>query len=43
MAKPMKCWLLLHDWRLITNDEGQQYKQCDGCGAYRDFAPRLTG
>ena len=35
----LKCLLMLHEWRLMTNDEGQQYKICDRCGAYRDFTP----
>ena len=39
MKKPLKCLLMLHEWRLKTNDEGQQYKICDRCGAYRDFTP----
>ena len=30
---------LPYEWRLMTNDEGQQYKICDRCGAYRDFTP----
>jgi hypothetical protein len=28
MKKPLRCLLLFHDWRLRTNDEGQQYKTC---------------
>ena len=43
MSKPLRCLLQFHQWRLVTNDEGQQYKQCDRCGAYRDFAPRPGG
>jgi hypothetical protein len=39
VKKPLKCLLMLHEWRLMTNDEGQQYKTCDRCGAYRDFTP----
>jgi hypothetical protein len=39
MKKPLKCLLMFHEWRLRTNDEGQQYKICDRCGAYRDFTP----
>lgn len=39
MAKPLRCILQLHAWRLITNDEGERYKQCERCGAYRDFTP----
>ena len=39
MKKPLKCLLMLHEWSLKTNDEGQQYKICDRCGAYRDFTP----
>ena len=31
--------LFFHDWRMRTNDAGQQYKECTRCGAYRDFAP----
>ena len=40
MQKPLRCLLLFYEWRLMTNDEGQQYKTCTRCGAYRDFAPR---
>ena len=43
MPKPWRCVLQLHEWRLMTNDEGQQYKQCERCGAFRDFAPRPGG
>ena len=43
MTKPLRCLLLFHRWRLITNDEGQQYKQCELCGAYREFDPRPGG
>jgi len=43
MKKPLRCLLQFHQWRLMTNDEGQQYKQCDRCGAYRDFDPRPGG
>jgi hypothetical protein len=39
MKKPLKCLLMFHEWRLRTNDEGQQFKICDRCGAYRDFTP----
>ena len=39
MKKPLRCLLQFHEWRLITNDEGQQYKECARCGAYRDFTP----
>ena len=39
MKKPLRCLLFFHDWSLKTNDEGQQYKICDRCGAYRDFSP----
>ena len=39
MKKPLRCLLFFHDWSLRTNDEGQQYKICDRCGAYRDFSP----
>jgi hypothetical protein len=42
MKKPLRCVLQFHQWRLIFNDEGQRYKQCDRCGAYRDFDPRPT-
>jgi len=42
MTKPLRCLLQFHQWRLIVNDEGQRYKQCDRCGAYRDFDPRPT-
>ncbi|HEX5907513.1 MAG TPA: hypothetical protein VFY56_10890 [Propionibacteriaceae bacterium] len=40
MKKPLRCWLTFHDWRLMYNDEGQRYKTCARCGAYRDFEPR---
>jgi hypothetical protein len=43
MKKPLRCWLTFHDWRLMVNDEGQQYKTCTRCGAYRDFDPRPGG
>ncbi len=39
MKKPLRCLLTFHAWSLKTNDEGQQYKICDRCGAYRDFSP----
>jgi hypothetical protein len=39
MKKPLRCLLQFHEWRLMTNDEGQQYKTCARCGAYRDFTP----
>ena len=39
MKKPLRCLLFFHAWSLKTNDEGQQYKICDRCGAYRDFSP----
>ena len=39
VKKPLRCLLQFHEWRLITNDEGQQYKTCTRCGAYRDFTP----
>ncbi len=39
MARPLRCILQLHAWRLMTNDEGERYKQCERCGAYRDFTP----
>lgn len=42
MRKPLRCLLQFHQWRMIVNDEGQRYKQCDRCGAYRDFDPRPT-
>lgn len=42
MKKPLRCWLFFHDWRLVTNDEGEQYKSCARCGGYRDFTPRPT-
>jgi hypothetical protein len=41
VKKPIRCWLTFHEWRLKTNDEGQQYKICDRCGAYRDFTPAM--
>jgi hypothetical protein len=25
---------------MMVNDEGQRYKTCASCGAYRDFDPR---
>jgi hypothetical protein len=40
MKKPLRCWLTFHEWRVIVNDEGQRYKTCARCGAYRDFDPR---
>jgi hypothetical protein len=40
MKKPLRCWLTFHDWRMMVNDEGQRYKTCARCGAYRDFDPR---
>jgi len=43
MKKPLRCWLTFHDWRLMVNDEGQRYKTCTLCGAYRDFDPRPGG
>jgi hypothetical protein len=39
MKKPLRCVLQFHRWRLMTNDEGQQYKTCERCGAYQDFIP----
>ncbi len=39
MAKPLLCVLQFHRWRLQVNDEGQRYKLCEKCGAYRDFSP----
>lgn len=39
VKKPVRCLLLFHEWRLMTNDQGQQYKTCTRCGAYRDFTP----
>ena len=39
MKKPLRCLLLFHEWRLMTNDQGQQYKTCTRCGAYRYFTP----
>ena len=36
MAKPLKCVLLLHDWRWQFNETGQRYEECARCGAYRD-------
>ena len=39
MARPILCLLQLHDWRWRTNDEGQQYRECERCGAFRDFSP----
>jgi hypothetical protein len=41
VKKPIRCWLTFHEWRLMTNDEGQQYKICARCGAYRDFTPAM--
>jgi hypothetical protein len=38
--KPLRCLLQFHAWRLVYNDEGQRYKTCERCGAYRDFDPR---
>ena len=43
MRKPLRCILFFHVWRLMTNDEGQQYKMCERCGAYREFAPSPGG
>ena len=43
MKRPLRCWLTFHDWRLMVNDEGQRYKTCTLCGAYRDFDPRPGG
>jgi hypothetical protein len=43
MKKPIRCLLTFHDWRLMVNDEGQRYKTCTRCGAYRDFDPRPGG
>jgi hypothetical protein len=40
MKKPLRCWLTFHDWRMMVNDEGERYKTCARCGAYRDFDPR---
>jgi hypothetical protein len=40
MKKPIRCLLTFHDWRMMVNDEGQRYKTCARCGAYRDFDPR---
>jgi hypothetical protein len=40
MKKPLRCWLTFHDWLMMVNDEGQRYKTCTRCGAYRDFDPR---
>jgi hypothetical protein len=42
MKKPLRCWLTFHDWRMMVNDEGERYKTCARCGAYRDFDPRPT-
>lgn len=39
MKKSILCVLQFHSWRLMTNDEGQRYKSCTRCGAYRDFTP----
>jgi hypothetical protein len=36
MKKPLRCWLTFHDWRMMVNDEGERYKTCARCGAYRD-------
>jgi hypothetical protein len=36
MKKPLKCLLLMHDWRWKWNDEGQKYEECARCGANRD-------
>jgi hypothetical protein len=42
MKKPLRCLLTFHEWRLVVNDEGQRYKTCARCGAYRNFDPRPT-
>lgn len=41
MKKPLRCYLLLHDWEWRTNDEGQQYKICRLCGKFQDFNPAM--
>jgi hypothetical protein len=40
MKKPSRCLLTFHDRRLMVNDDGQRYKTCSRCGAYRDLDSR---
>ena len=41
MKKPLRCILKFHDWEWKTNDEGQHYKICARCWAFRDFTPAM--
>jgi hypothetical protein len=41
MKKPLRCNLQFHDWEWRTNDEGQKYKICLGCGKFQDFTPAM--
>ena len=36
MRKPLKCLLLMHDWRWKWNDKGQKYEEWARWGANRD-------
>jgi hypothetical protein len=39
MAKRFRCYLGLHSWQRIQNDDGEWYKECRACGKFRDIRP----
>ena len=42
MRKRLRCYLGLHVWQRIHNDEGEWYKKCRACGKFVDI-PRGPG
>lgn len=41
MAKPWRCRLRLHRWRIQNDDQGQRYRECRRCGAVSGVGPTM--
>ena len=43
MAKPLRCRLRLHRWRIEKDYQGQRYRECIRCGAISGGSSALPG
>jgi len=44
VAKRLRCYLGLHRWQKLRDDQGGQYKECRDCGKFVDIPdPIYTG
>jgi hypothetical protein len=43
MAKPLRCRLRLHRWRIEKDYQGQRYRECVRCGAVSGDSSMLPG